>query len=530
MISAQDDKDKYVKAVQRLAHVYEALGDELLTSGNVDDDVINGVADHVKFMIEKSDENHMLLRTMTFLPAKDTDTLVSTWIFRVLIHATFYGSASPYYIRFQLTLVVALVSVYSYLANQILVTDEEFVIDIALFVVPPIMIIFTLDEALEFSKHKALERGLMSNSSSRSWRRPFFFFRDDGLWDKLQIQHRGAIISPCVVWLLVKIGGFPQSYAEDPWNIVDLLSIIVLWTVGTLVFVVRPIVYVRDVYQDNDWVLRERDDDYNSFDDESPNIRRNGKWRPFTPLEAFLEHLVLAGVLLLWAKLLGFLRVTHERFAAFSYMLVRVVADLELFLFVLFGVFIAFTQIFYLRLRRWNVDGFDYDDHQENSNAYNTFRSSMQAIYLLGVIGEINEDNYPRHGDLIYLDLCIFIVAVVLMNIVIAIITTSYENAMASSEQRFWRHRLTSVATAQHDESQKSNCILRLASCFQNCFLSASKKRKHRDLEYLKRQLKIQLEFMGDADDTETSLSSRRLRRVATMVRRIAASSRYQRR
>ena len=144
-------------------------------------------------------------------------------------------------------------------------------------------------------------------------------------------------------------------------------------------------------------------------------------------------------MLLLWLKLLGFMREFNERLSAFVRMLSKVLADLELFTVVLVILFLAFTHVFYLRNARRTASRFDFHDDVDGENGFRTIGSSIQTLYLLGLLGDFDAGNFPRGGDEAYLDIFIFLITIGLLNILIAIISGAYEDAMASSSRTYWR-------------------------------------------------------------------------------------------
>ena len=548
--------DEFITDLQRLSQVYEAVGDEIMTSDNLDttyDDLITGVADHVEFMIRAS-EGFSFLKIMFVLPAKHTDKLARNWIFRSFLQANFWGSAAPYYIWFQVTLYVVFGILYSWLAYVELAAGKSgsrpSVKNGGLMFLIPIVIVFTIIEVLEFGQQWAVEerrkqQKLLLDKKKKRLAVPAAAAaaaaaaaqdhedpvpdpvpdptettpRED-LWEDLRIQCR-TVTAPYVIYYL-NVLGCPRGYIDDPWNWVDMGALVVFWTVLVWSYG-NP--------------LEPGSLDRYYIDDGDRNHHGEKKAD-----HAVYANLMVVGVLLFWLKLLGFFRFMHERLAAFIYMLVRVVADLELFLVVLLGVFFAFTQVFYLRLSRRDADRLDYDDGEEAENPFSNLQSSVQTLYIMGVTGDVDNANFPRRGDLAYADIFLFIVAVVLLNVVIAIVTTAYDNSMATSGQIFWRLRLRTVATPARKGAMRVRVILRRKSCrwrffailtflmsgfiqvqsrIERCIFAVFRTKSYKDLKYIKKQLKRQLAFMDDADDSEDTLSFRRLRRSTRWVHRL---------
>lgn len=169
----------------------------------------------------------------------------------------------------------------------------------------------------------------------------------------------------------------------------------------------------------------------------------------YSTYNASFSNFVAFGTLILWIKVLAFLKGIGLKYAAFVQMLIKIVKDLKQFVVVLAVIFIAFTQVFYIRLGPMKPKFVD----DETLNPFRTFPQTLHAMYLLAFIGEFDPDDYPRPFDKCFLFLFIFVIIVVMLNVLIAIVCDSYNYAMATSVQLFWRSRLELMFEYENKES-----------------------------------------------------------------------------
>ena len=78
------------------------------------------------------------------------------------------------------------------------------------------------------------------------------------------------------------------------------------------------------------------------------------------------------------------------------------------------------------------------------------------SLLLLGFIGDYDLDNYPNPADRTYLVLFLVVVVIVQLNILIAIVSDSYDAAMAKSEALYYRAHLELVGETA---TKASRCI-----------------------------------------------------------------------
>jgi hypothetical protein len=84
--------------------------------------------------------------------------------------------------------------------------------------------------------------------------------------------------------------------------------------------------------------------------------------------------------------------------------------------------------------------------HAGAPNAFESVRMTIFSLLLLGFIGDYDLDNYPKSADRTYLVLFLVVVVIVQLNILIAIVSDSYDAAMAKSEGLYYRSHLELVS------------------------------------------------------------------------------------
>ena len=84
--------------------------------------------------------------------------------------------------------------------------------------------------------------------------------------------------------------------------------------------------------------------------------------------------------------------------------------------------------------------------HAGAPNAFESVRMTIFSLLLLGFIGDYDLDNYPNPADRTYLVLFLVVVVIVQLNILIAIVSDSYDAAIAKSEALYYRSHLELVS------------------------------------------------------------------------------------
>jgi hypothetical protein len=148
---------------------------------------------------------------------------------------------------------------------------------------------------------------------------------------------------------------------------------------------------------------------------------------------------VVAGFLL-WLEFFRRLKGTSIQMATFVLMLQRIVLDVDVFVIVMVLVMLMFGSLFRIILHRSD----DIDDDQPNP--WNSLSGSLWIVFLAS-LGEFQEEDEPNSLFPTHLLKVLFIVMsilsiIVLMNVLIAIISESFTDAVAHSERIFYGARI----------------------------------------------------------------------------------------
>ena len=149
-----------------------------------------------------------------------------------------------------------------------------------------------------------------------------------------------------------------------------------------------------------------------------------------------IDSIVDVGTLLMWLRFLSFVR-GCESAAAFVILLTRkLCSDLFAFLVVLLIVFAGFVHSLYLKISfRGAAD-----------SGFTNIIDTMYFLYLFSFTGEVDGDEVSRDSDRVFLVLLLFVMVVVMLNVLIAIVSEAYEDAMSRGTHLFWRSRFELVA------------------------------------------------------------------------------------
>ena len=498
--------------VARQTLMYQMLGDELM-SGDYEEALdallLGPIASHVVEVSSRSDA----FRIFAVMPFRTRDVIVKNWCFRTMIVYRYWSSVQPWKLGFDLIAFLLLGCCYAFFSyQQLLVTKDQggllrrrTINDSGFLAVVSLLFIlatyFLCIEAMEIrtirqfeiiwkitAKQERARQTKEKNEDDEKAQEHAEEAQEETLHSRSHYSQNPSYVAFGFVWFCTHVIGLPRGYATDPWNLVDLgapliILVVLIWTVcnplepGTM-----------DRYYDDD------------FDDESSS----SKEMSFD--HAAYANLIVVAAFLIWIKFLGFMREINERLSAFVYMLVGVFADVELFMIVLAILFLAFAHVFFLRLsRRPKSRFFDEEDPDSDSevNDFRTVRSSLQALYMLAFAGKFNENNFPRVGDLAYLDIFLFVVTVVLLTLLVAIIGGAYHKAMDSTSKPFWHGRL-----------------LRLSLKFwAPKWLKLRHKHKPADKRAIAKRLRKELGMEDDNNDSGDSLGFRRTWQASDFIK-----------
>jgi len=219
--------------------------------------------------------------------------------------------------------------------------------------------------------------------------------------------------------------------------------------------------------------------------------------RAGTPGIHLSTHHAAVTAMLLWLKLFRFLMNLNQSFATFVLMFERIVRDLRVFMLFFLLIMLMFGSAFYLYLGQLEAE--EYGFHDDGApNSFESAKMTMFSLLLLAFVGDYDLDNYPRPADRGYLVLFLVVVVVVQLNILIAIVSDSYDAAMAKSEALYYRANFELVTETAW-----------VAKCFPKRLLPKI------DEDWIKKRLAAALEENEDGDDPgRTTDITRRLQRA----------------
>lgn len=197
----------------------------------------------------------------------------------------------------------------------------------------------------------------------------------------------------------------PQGWLREPLNVVEFAFLFVMWM--ALFGTVAPV----SIFRTNTY-------------------------------EVFLN----LGVLLMWLRLLHYLR-CREDLAAFVILFTsKIFVDIKSFIIVFAIIFFAFCHTLYMAVGFRDRSYWGMEEDDEFEKPFSSLLDTSWILYLFALTGEVSDDTSDRGMDQVYLALILFVMVVVLLNLLIAIVAEAYEDAMARSSDLFWRSRFELVA------------------------------------------------------------------------------------
>ena len=147
---------------------------------------------------------------------------------------------------------------------------------------------------------------------------------------------------------------------------------------------------------------------------------------------------------LLWLRALGFLKTINMHLATFVLATVQITKDLAWFLLVLFAIVVSFSQMFYTLL-------LPPECADETSSAASSVCKPSEyylSVYsiLLGDYGQFDREDFHTPFSVFLIVLFSFMVVIVLLNVLIAIVSDSYEKCLIRSQFLFGRARVMILA------------------------------------------------------------------------------------
>uniref|UniRef100_A0A7S3L3W8 Ion transport domain-containing protein n=1 Tax=Amphora coffeiformis TaxID=265554 RepID=A0A7S3L3W8_9STRA len=181
-----------------------------------------------------------------------------------------------------------------------------------------------------------------------------------------------------------------------------------------------------------------------SWNDKNPDVYRQG-------LNAFVLGL-------LWIKVLGFLKVVNKEMSTFILSLIQILRDLRHFMIVMAVVIFMFGDMMHIALSTKDDGRYCTENEGDLSGPEEDFCSlqnmdSYLRVYSL-LLGDFELDDYKENNGIVVLFVIFTMMGVIiLLNVLIAVVSNSYERAKVRSISLFGRARVTFVAQNEALES-----------------------------------------------------------------------------
>ncbi|GMH99966.1 hypothetical protein TrVE_jg4698 [Triparma verrucosa] len=150
------------------------------------------------------------------------------------------------------------------------------------------------------------------------------------------------------------------------------------------------------------------------------------------------EHFASVIALFVWMKVLGFAKAFSQQIATFVLMLSTIFRDLFSFMAVLAIILVMFGHAFYLVLSDNKASDGDEID-------FTNISGTAWSLYLM-ILGSFEFSDFSGvWGQGLFICYS-FLVVIILLNVLIAIVSDSYDAVLVTSTELFWRSRLELVA------------------------------------------------------------------------------------
>lgn len=155
----------------------------------------------------------------------------------------------------------------------------------------------------------------------------------------------------------------------------------------------------------------------------------------------FLRGLLAVTTGFLWLRVLSFLKHINMQLATFVLAILQITKDVLWFVAILLVLVVAFSQMFFTLLAPSSCATGDASARQCQQSEY-----LLQAYTILLGEFDLNRDSYSTGFSVFLVVVYSFLVTVVLLNVLIAIASDSYEKCLLKSQKLFGRARVMLVA------------------------------------------------------------------------------------
>jgi len=156
----------------------------------------------------------------------------------------------------------------------------------------------------------------------------------------------------------------------------------------------------------------------------------------YGPGDSF-NHIASGVAVVNWMKFLNVIRTLSQQIATFILMIEFIMRDIKAFLVVQIMVMVMFGHAFYLELSETEMSFHD----EFSSNPYSTMWKTFQTLFNM-LIGDFDSSIYGYEYVKILFMAYMFVVVIIMLNVLIAIVSDSYAEAMSQSDQLYYMSRL----------------------------------------------------------------------------------------
>ncbi len=136
-------------------------------------------------------------------------------------------------------------------------------------------------------------------------------------------------------------------------------------------------------------------------------------------------------ILFLWLEFFGFLKGTSMKMATFILMIQEILVNVDAFIFVFLCIIVMFAMMYHVLLR--DVEGI---------SEWRDFDMSLWQTWTYS-LGEFDDVAFQTDHASVLFSALMLVVVIIMMNILIAIVSDSYTDAMNRSGPLFWRARVS---------------------------------------------------------------------------------------
>ena len=145
----------------------------------------------------------------------------------------------------------------------------------------------------------------------------------------------------------------------------------------------------------------------------------------------------LTTVFFLSLRFLGLARGMGIEMATFVLMLQEISWNVQTFLIVLLFILLVFAMLYHILL----VGETDFDDDE-----WRSFDTALWRTWRYAIVGEVDDGAFPTTPSFYLFSAFGLVIVIVMLNILIAIVSDSYKDAMMRSAPLFWRARVDLIA------------------------------------------------------------------------------------